>query len=177
MAMLSGSVGGAPRTRVLGGEGRKYRGSLTRSLSAPQQPLGGVASQRTHFVWFCLGLKTKCSRGVAFVAQGVRNPTSVHEGAGAIPGLAQGSGVAVSCDVGRRCGSVRPLAWDPPQASGVAIRRKKQRSGLRRHLPSLPRKGSLCLLGCCFHLGLLRSVGSLCESRWGPQRPSSCCDG
>lgn len=47
--------------------------------------------------------------GVPLVAQGVKNQTSIHEDLGSIPALAQWvkrSGVAVSCDVGRRCG------WD-----------------------------------------------------------------
>ena len=67
------------------------------------------------------------------------NPT-IHEVVGSIPGPAQwvkGSGVAVSCGVDRRCGSdlvslwlwcrpaaaapIRPLAWEPPYASGAAI--------------------------------------------------------
>ena len=67
------------------------------------------------------------------------NPTRNHEVAGSIPGLHQwvkGSGIAVSCGVGRRYGSdpevlclwhrpaatalIRPLAWEPPYATGVA---------------------------------------------------------
>ena len=42
------------------------------------------------------------------VAQQVKNPSSIHEDAGSIPGLAQrvkGSGVAASCSMGPGCGS------------------------------------------------------------------------
>ena len=52
-----------------------------------------------------------------------------------------GSGVAVICGVGRRCGSdpmmlwcrlaavalIRPLAWEPPYATGAALKRQKQK--------------------------------------------------
>ena len=54
--------------------------------------------------------------------------------------MGQGSGVAVSCGVGRRHGSdlmllwlwykpaavasIGPIAWEPPYAAGVAIKRK-----------------------------------------------------
>ena len=59
-----------------------------------------------------------------------------------------GSGLAVSCGTGRRCGSdpallclwrtpaavapIQPLAWEPPYAMGVALKRKKKKnSGFR----------------------------------------------
>ena len=57
--------------------------------------------------------------------------------------LLSGSGVAVSCSVGRRCGlglallwlwcrlvataPIRPLAWEPPYATGAAYGGKKKR--------------------------------------------------
>ena len=89
--------------------------------------------------------------GVPIVAQWLVNPTRNHEVAGLVPGLAQwvkGSGVAVSCGVGCRCGSdpallwlwhglvaaapTGPLVWEPPCAAGVAQemaeRQKKKRS-------------------------------------------------
>ena len=73
------------------------------------------------------------------MAQWLTNPTRNHEVEGSVPALAQwvkGSGIAVSCGVGCRrssdpellwlwCRSVvmapiRPLAWEPPYASGAA---------------------------------------------------------
>jgi len=73
------------------------------------------------------------------------NLTRNHEVTGSITGLAQwvkGSGVAVSCGVGCRCGLdpellwlwsrlvatalIRPLAWEPPYAMGSSPRKGKK---------------------------------------------------
>ena len=79
------------------------------------------------------------------MAQRMKNPTRIHEDVGSIPGLTQwvqGSGIAASCGVDRRCGSdlvllwlwcglaaaalIRPLAWELPYAAGVALKRRKK---------------------------------------------------
>ena len=49
---------------------------------------------------------------VPVVAQQVKNPTSIYEDVGLIPSLARlGSGFALSCGVGRKCGSDPTLLW------------------------------------------------------------------
>ena len=76
---------------------------------------------------------------VLIVAQQVVNPTSIHEDAGSIPG----SGIAMSCGIGRRCfwdptllrlwykpeaaAPIRPYAWELPYASSVALKSKKKK--------------------------------------------------
>ena len=81
------------------------------------------------------------------MAQWLTNPTRNHEVEGSVPALAQWvndlvlSGVAVSCGVGCRRGldtallwlwrrpaataPIRPLAWEPPYASGAALEKTK----------------------------------------------------
>ena len=80
--------------------------------------------------------------GVPIVVQWLMNPTRNHEVVGLIPGLAQWAGVAVSCGVGCRRGldpsllwlwrrlvataPIRPLAWEPPYATGAALEKAKR---------------------------------------------------
>ena len=72
--------------------------------------------------------------------------TSIHEDAGSVPGLSvgYGSGVAVSCGVGRRCSSnlallwlwcrppaaapIQPLPWELHMPTGAALKGQKQKT-------------------------------------------------
>ena len=87
------------------------------------------------------------------MAQLLTNLTRIHKDVDLIPGLAQweGSSVAVSCGVGCRCSSdpallwlwcrseaaapIPPLAWEPPCAAGVALKKQTK-------IPEAPRTHS-----------------------------------
>ena len=75
---------------------------------------------------------------------GLRARRSVCEDVDSWPrSVGQGSGVALSCGVGGRCGSdlawlwlwcwlaavvpIGPLAWDPPYAAGAALKRQEKK--------------------------------------------------
>ena len=76
-----------------------------------------------------------------------KNMTSIYEDVCSIPGLShwvKDLVFAVSCGVGQRCGSdpvllwlwckpaavalIRPLAWEPPYAMGVALKKQTKKN-------------------------------------------------
>ena len=70
--------------------------------------------------------------GVPVVAQWVKNPTVIPEDGDLIPGLAQWTKDPALLWLWCRPAAVapiQPLAWEPPQAVGVALK-SKQKKGL-----------------------------------------------
>ena len=58
------------------------------------------------------------------MAQQDENLTSIHKDAGLIPGLShwvKGSGAAVSCGIGHRCGSDPALLWLSHRLAAAAL--------------------------------------------------------
>jgi len=74
----------------------------------------------------CLGCKNKDTRS-SHHSSAERNLTSIHENAGLIPGLTQGVKDLVLlwlwCSPATTA-SIQPLAWEPPYAIGVALKKK-----------------------------------------------------
>ena len=67
--------------------------------------------------------------GVPVVAQQVMNPTSIHEDVGLIHSLIQGVKDPVLLCLWCRLAAVapiRPLSWELPYATGVALKKKKK---------------------------------------------------
>ena len=94
------------------------------------------------------------------MAQQLANPASIHERCRFDPwpcSVGQGSGVAVSCGVGRNedpallwlwhrpvaTVPIGPLAWEPPYAAGATLKERKKKNHIMFKLQKIKSRGSL----------------------------------
>ena len=116
-----------------------------------------ICGQKKDKMWYIHPFYTTVEKNenvleVPIVAQSLMNPTCTHDDSSSIPGLVQwveAPVLLVNCGVGHRHGSdpallwlccrmavpapVQPLAWDPPYASGAALKKTKNSVREKNH--------------------------------------------